>query len=190
MTIKLCGSDHKRTPHTIEISNRTSSYGKNLCYSKVGSIAHDRGFVFKNVDTALAALTAYDRFAKDGQILEPEYKVWLSKMQKYQKSSSITVEGQQPLGWVLGSGIVGLIEMRKSILIPMYADAVSKTREWKLIQIHYDKFGYLELLDPSLPVTHKSLKAALNDPDCHFSPIYVLAMMLIYGTLVDAEFIV
>lgn len=186
MTVKICGSGHKRSPSTVEVSNTSNSYGKGLSYSKVGPV-YLNGLSIKNIDNALAASTAYEHFIDSESHSTEEYTTWLSRVSKLKNLSSFFVPEYRKLGWIVNGNLADTVTMRNELLIPIYMEAVCKTREWKLLQMQYDKAGYIELFDPAVRSPHRLFREAIADIDSEFSPVYILGMMLIYGTVFHKE---
>jgi len=95
-------------------------------------------------------------------------------------------KGAKPVGAWWKKQLLGYIEARKKIYVPLYRNTVRKTKSWTLLKQTYEacrRNGYVLQLWDYDARSHKGLTfpEVLNDPTKIMGHAFVLAMMLTHG---------
>lgn len=180
--IRIIGPKDKEVADVINTTSRSKNWSRGLSPFFVGPVKLYGGYEAKNVENAWQFGKVHPvHLDVDGNVL-PEYFEWA------RKGWEDPVAHRYPMGrWArpafsLWDGRkLGYIEARKTIYVPLYAEAVQKTDAFKRLEQVYKQNGQVTLWDfdgYDYLAMNKSLVDVINDQNRKMGHAFVLAMIL------------
>lgn len=191
MTVLVIGPGQKvKGKPLLDVTSRSAIWSKELSPFFLGPCPLYGKFNAVNMENAWQYAKVYPEFLSEtGEIL-PTYKEWSTHGWKLKRAVRYPMgQGAVPAFSLWDGERLDYIQARKKIYIPLYREAVKKTRAWKLLKLFFEDKKEIVLFDFDGHGDSRTLRQVLNDPTKKMGHGYVLAMMLLYGEDFDPEFL-
>lgn len=175
---------------TINVTSRSSDWGRGLSPFYLGPVDMYHGIQAQNVENAWQYAKVYEDQVDKYEDPSKDYFIWAVKgFQSKEAHRYPRGKGAVPLYSYWDGKKYDYVTARKKLYVPLYASAVIKTLEWKLLKKEYskinDKYG-LALRDFDVyDSTDLTWKEMIENPNKKFGHGFVLAMMLENQDLLD-----